>query len=275
MNFSERYGLVAVPAVLDVHAMTAELRASLWNVLHLCVWDAPGFQYGPQGQSGEIEGLAKALWFRHFKRSFSEIPEHTGMILATLEDRFFKHEWHRVYDFLETVMDIRKDKRLETGLDGTLRREHAAFRIVSGAFVQITDEKELAALQTALTDREGQFAPVAVHLHRATELFSDRTNPDYRNSIKESISAVESMAKIAVGAPKATLDEALKAMEGKIEIHKALRQGFSKLYGYTSDANGIRHAMLDEVEKGLVGAPEAKYFLLSCTSFVNYLKAKI
>ncbi len=38
------------------------------------------------------------------------------------------------------------------------------------------------------------------------------------------------------------------------------------------DADGIRHAMLEEPE---LTAADARYFLLSCTSFVNYLKAQI
>ena len=45
-----------------------------------------------------------------------------------------------------------------------------------------------------------------------------------------------------------------------------------KLYGYTSDEGGIRHAMLDEPN---LTSADARYFLLSCTSFVNYLKAQL
>jgi len=35
--------------------------------------------------------------------------------------------------------------------------------------------------------------------------------------------------------------------------------------------NGIRHAMLEEPN---IGVEDAKFFLLACTSFVNYLKSK-
>ena len=48
-------------------------------------------------------------------------------------------------------------------------------------------------------------------------------------------------------------------------------KAFNMLYGYTSDANGIRHA-------GNIGGPsstfeEAKFMLVSCSAFVNYLIA--
>ena len=79
------------------------------------------------------------------------------------------------------------------------------------------------------------------------------------------------MAKILVPeSPKATLAEALKAIEKRGKLHPSLREGFSKLYGYTNDAGGIRHAMLDEPNLSMA---DARYFLLSCTSFINYLKS--
>ena len=126
-------------------------------------------------------------------------------------------------------------------------------------------------LETALTD--SRFPSVDAHLQQALELYANRENPDYRNSIKESISAVESMARIVSGKPKATLRDTLKAIEKRELLHPSLKDGFIKLYGYTSDADGIRHAMLDE-PKNLTAA-DARYFLLSCTSFITYVKAKI
>ena len=80
------------------------------------------------------------------------------------------------------------------------------------------------------------------------------------------------MAKIISGKPKAELSDALKEMEEKKLLYTALKEGFIKLYGYTSDADGIRHSMMD---KPKLDAADAQYFLLSCTSFINYLKAWI
>jgi hypothetical protein len=54
-------------------------------------------------------------------------------------------------------------------------------------------------------------------------------------------------------------------------MHSALEQGFKKIYGYTSDDSGIRHALL---EKPTVDFEEAKYMLVSCTAFINYLIVK-
>ena len=116
------------------------------------------------------------------------------------------------------------------------------------------------------------YRPVSEHLARALQLLGDREQPDYRNSIKESISAVESMAKIVTKNDGATLGDALRVLEKNDEIHPALRNGMSNLYGYTNDADGIRHAMLEQPN---LTAADAKYFLISCTAFVNYLKSKV
>jgi hypothetical protein len=43
------------------------------------------------------------------------------------------------------------------------------------------------------------------------------------------------------------------------------------MYGYTSDAEGIRHALMDEPT---LESEDAKFMLVSCSAFVNYLRSK-
>ncbi len=100
---------------------------------------------------------------------------------------------------------------------------------------------------------------------------ADRQNPDYRNSIKESISAVESLCCIIADGKKATLGDALKIIKDKIPLHTALEKAFQKLYGYTSNAEGIRHALMDESS---LSQEDAIFMLVSCSTFTNYLVAK-
>jgi hypothetical protein len=80
------------------------------------------------------------------------------------------------------------------------------------------------------------------------------------------------MARIVSGSDKATLGDALKIIEKGGKLRPALKEAFLKLYGYTSDADGIRHAMLEEPD---LAASDARYFLVSCSSFVNYLKSQL
>lgn len=50
-----------------------------------------------------------------------------------------------------------------------------------------------------------------------------------------------------------------------------MEQAFIKLYGYTSDEDGVRHGGIDFNN---VPAEDAKYMLVSCSAFVNYLIEK-
>lgn len=111
-------------------------------------------------------------------------------------------------------------------------------------------------------------------MKKALNLYSDRFSPDYENSIKESISAVESMCCIITGetGKSATLGATLKKLEKhNIYIHEAMKSAFEKLYGYTSDENGIRHGGIDF--KGAT-SDDARYMLVSCSAFINYLNAQ-
>jgi len=98
-------------------------------------------------------------------------------------------------------------------------------------------------------------------------LLQQNPNPDYRNSIKESISAVESLARKLSKDETGTLGNILKALEKSKKLHPALKSAFSSLYGYTSDADGIRHALLGESN---LSKADARFMLICCSAFINY-----
>ena len=110
-------------------------------------------------------------------------------------------------------------------------------------------------------------------MKKAVVILADRDNKDYKNCIKESICAVESMCQIITKNDKATLGQALKSLKDSgLKIHPALEAAFSKLYGYTSDEGGIRHC--EGMFESDVSFEEAKFMLVSCSAFVNYLIAE-
>jgi len=104
---------------------------------------------------------------------------------------------------------------------------------------------------------------------------ADRESPDYRTSLKESISAVECIAKVIVGNPNTTLGAALNVIKsnGTVDFHQDLNEGLKKIYHYTSDSDGIRirHALKDT---STVDFEDAKFMLVMCSSFCNYLTVK-
>ena len=147
----------------------------------------------------------------------------------------------------------------------------AGYRIVNQCITQITSEEEIVEIEHAL-DNSSIWTPVNTHLKTSLEYFSNRESPDYRNSIKEAISAVESLCVIITEDKKATLGQALNEIDKKFQIHGALKGAFSALYGYTSDSGGIRHSLLEDDIR--VSFEDAKFMLVSCSAFINYLKVK-
>lgn len=149
------------------------------------------------------------------------------------------------------------------------KRECVGYRFVDEIIVPISDNNEISAINESLSTG---YKSVREHILKANKLLADRDNPDYENSIKESISAVEAICVIITGAKggEATLGKMLKKMEEHgVVIHGALKDAFDKLYGYTSNANGIRHA-------GNIDGPsstfeEAKFMLVACCAFINYI----
>ncbi|MBO5632502.1 MAG: hypothetical protein J5965_25890 [Aeriscardovia sp.] len=150
-------------------------------------------------------------------------------------------------------------------------QEYVGYRFVNGRIVAISDTTEIDAIEEACCNPvEG----CRTQLQKALDFLADRENRDYKNSIKESISAVESICQVIVNNEKATLGEALKQLESQgLAIHPSLKQAFLKLYGYTSDQGGIRHA--EGMFESDVTFEEAKFMLVSCSAFINYLISEI
>ena len=108
-----------------------------------------------------------------------------------------------------------------------MKREDSGYRFVGTKIVPITSEHEIAGIEEALaaTSVTTSLNPVNTHLKQALSLLSDKAAADYRNSMKERISAVECPCKLAGNRPDATLCPALDARTGA-RLHSALVEGF-------------------------------------------------
>lgn len=269
MLFSQRKGYKLVSKIIQKDDVSEELRNTLWNILDLFVWQTENFLHSQYGETG-MDKFSTILWLNYFKKPIDTRASSSYDNLSTIRKYFFSCQWYEVYDFIEFTLRYLEYDEITKTVNAILERELSAYRFIDNIFTDITDQQEIEMLENALADRD--FPGVSAHLRRALELLSERENPDYRNSIKESISAVESFAKITTGKSKATLGEALNAIESEGKVHPALLDAFTKLYGYTSDKGGIRHAMLEDPN---ITAADAKFFLMSCTSFINYMKSKL
>ncbi|RYJ40202.1 hypothetical protein NU08_0958 [Flavobacterium anhuiense] len=275
MKFSERLGYKAVKDQIQIESIDNDLRNLLWSVyLESFIKKTENWERQPH-----LSKFIRHLWINFFKLPIDSLPSYesglvqTAFIIKTLRDFFFdpKHEWFETYDLLEFTADFASKEFLET-TNIALEREKSAYRFIDKTIVQITSNEEVLEIEEALYKTD-KFKSVNTHLSTALSLLSDRKSPDYRNSIKESISAVESICKIFTSNDKSTLGEALNKLEKENNLHSALKKSFSSLYGYTSDEGGIRHALTENGRE--IDFHEAKFLLVTCSAFINYLISKI
>ena len=269
MRFSQRMGLRPIKNTIQKDSMDKDLKYGLWNALQLVVLDTLDTKYSWIGSP--YARLFRSLWSDFFKYPLDNLNNAWETTRGRIRDWYFKAEWYEVYDFIEFVAQNLSDSDKEPFVEicnSVLEKELSAYRFIGDKIGEITSAAEISAIEAALAD-SSPVAGINGHLQSALEKFTDRKNPDYRNSIKESISAVEGMARLITGDPKATLGKAIKRLKDNgLVLHPALEDAWSKLYGYTSDAGGIRHAMLEESK---IRSSDAKYMLVSCSAFVSYL----
>lgn len=275
-TFSQRQHIKPTKSVIQIDNIDQELRNRLWNLLDVIYWvHAAPYQVMSTPSNRDYWLLTTSLWHNFFKEPIDTIPGNWNDTWQILRKFFFACKWNEVYDLIEFVAinfsQTGKNEAFIIACNDVLKSEVSGYRFINGIIAPITSEEEIAEIEEAL--KVAQPSGVILHLTSALEKLSDKKEPDYRNSIKESISAVESISALIAGNPKATLGDALKEIrrEAKIAIHPALNDAFDKLYGYTSDADGIRHKIMDATN---LDFEDAKFMLVACSAFINYLKVK-
>ena len=134
----------------------------------------------------------------------------------------------------------------------------------------VAPEEANAVVEAFQALRQAGLDGSVVHLRKASACIN---RGDWAGSVRESIHAVESVARQLDPEAARTLGPALKSLQRHGRLHPALTDAFSKLYGYTSDQQGIRHALLDQTD-AQVGQDEAVFMLGACASFASYLWRK-
>ena len=230
----------------------------------------------------EHEFLGNDLWDKFFKRSFDDYPDRFEYLLPEIKKVFNGYDWYEVYDMIELVARCHPGvnkweghplgtelKAYRQEINQVLDEENCAYRLIEDCISPIVSEEEIEEVKSA----HDAPAPVATHIRRALELLSDREQRDYRNSIKESISAVESIANLIAEEKGESLGDVLPQLEKQLgfEFHGALSKALGILYGWTSNEGGVRHALQEESD---LKQEDARFMLVICSAFVNYLKTK-
>lgn len=277
-GFSERKGLADFSSIVQTTTLNTRTRNKIYSTIEDTFIDLEDRNYNKLKNKfceffyEEILSLTK----NHIPQSYSSFSTYDyDKVLSDIYEITLSYSYNEIYDLIEGMIatfeyvddnnpygfDKKKDIFIEK-INNIFLKENVNYRIVNGLITDIVSKEEIKSIEETIENRE---KVVSDHFQKALKLLYK--SKDYDNSIKESITAVEAMCQIISGNDKATLGDGLK--EIKVEIHPALKSAFNKLYGYTSDANGIRHA--NGIGEGNSTFSEAKYMLVSCSAFINYI----
>lgn len=275
-TFSQRMWIES-QTLLQKDNMTEKLKNKIWNTLlnileWLCEhgsWDL-NYSIDYSIDNNFIIDFSNQFWLK-----WDTVPREEGKFKQFLWTKIFS-SWNSIYDYIELlfrwqdIIDFNKTVKLNE-INRILKEENSAYRVSqNGLVLPISNEEELESIHEANTN---PYAPVNEHIQKAISLFK-KEPADYANSIKESISAAEALCQIIIDDKKATLGKAIKKLKEKgVIIPPALEEAFNKLYGYTSNEGGIRHALSEGDTPPTFD--DAKYMLVSCSAFVNYLISKM
>ena len=219
------------------------------------------------------------------------MPQNTilddySAITKQLQSIIIEQRFNKVLDLLQYIANHRDDRndskaialntrlvRFPSQINLVFDKHRAAYVFnTSGPPYKIlprTSEAQGVAVQNAVAmlKNHGQHGTVT-HLYEAANHLDSREHAD---AIVDSIHAVESVARLIDPNASRTLKPALDSLVRKEVLkHPALVEALKKLYGYTSDEEGLRHALVFQ-DAADVGMNEAMFMFGACASFAAYL----
>lgn len=265
-------GAAPLPTQLQLGEISQELRAYLWEAIHRSLSESLVREVITTRVGDPWLSICYAKHITRDHGMADDFDNTDYAIIGNLRHTYEHGSFASVFGLTQFI--LRHDACPDDLADDillVLEAARAAYTLVDGdTFMPIATKEEGRAVEAALeaTTAKGFEGPRA-HLKLAAE---ELTAGNWAASIRESIHSVEATAKIIE--PKAnTLGPALKALEKKHAIHKAMQTGFESLYGFTSDEKGIRHSLLEKGE-AKVDQADAQYMLGACAAFVSYLLAR-
>lgn len=269
-TFSQRHRLRDVPGPPQLEEISPQARNNLWGALwrRMEVTSKSDFYSTYLGQPWRT--MFATVHERLMGQPLDQFGSHLEEWKQTCKRILLGAPYHQCFDLFETLLRHPQCPRGFVEEINEIFRYQLAYRIDMTSIptiVPAATEHEGDALIGAIQDLDGAgLGGAARHLRQAGERIRDR---DWPGSVRESIHAVESVAKRIAPGNAGTLGEMLLVLERRGGLHGALKAGFSCLYGYTSDEPGIRHALLDDESK--VTQDEAVYMIGACAAFCSYL----
>jgi AbiJ N-terminal domain 4 len=273
--FSQRTGLEPIPPQLKLGEVSAELRRLIDYCVSLEI-DRETRSHPYSTQPAWLEKswnrVAMDLHVHLFRQPIATFPvgaaRNRERICKVIEQR----DIGGLFDLVEFLVRHRGcSDELKRELADAFIKARAAYRVFDNNHIAaIGTEQQAMAFERAIADAEAKNATAARKQLIAAGVAL--RNGDWAGSVRESIHAVEAVA-VRFAPGTSTLGVALKVLEQRGHLHGGLKTAFGALYGYTSDEEGVRHALVFGNE-AQVDEADALFMLGACASFVSYLLSR-
>lgn len=267
LTFEQAEGADPLPTQLALKEVSDALVAKMWQLFHDEIQNVSGNWLGPPWSA-----ILKDHYVDRLRQPIDTFETRTHSVKAHVKHVMFTTDYLKFFGFIQYVLrHPRCPSLLRDRVNLILSSNRAAYRVVDGdTIAPFATEEEGATAQRALDELKAAGMDGArSHLRNA---MTNLTAGAWADSVRESIHAVESVARTIASGTK-TLGPALTVIENKLGMHTALKSGFGSIYGFTSDAGGIRHALLDKGDAD-VDEADAVFMLGACSAFVTYLIQK-
>ena len=270
--FSERYGYIKPSDALITECLPKEVQNAIYNCLN---------RYQEEN-CGVFETMDKLAWINYMNEKeceYDRVLFNKGYVCLNYIDDV-NILWHQKLSLIDFLLEVltklesyyhKEYPSFAESINRNFSRLNYGYRIINRYVTPITSKEEVESIEEAVESAKDN---IKEHLNSALKLLSNKEKPDYRNSIKESISAVGALCREMTD--ENDLGKALYSLEKKQEVlHPQLKAAFGNLYSYVNEKqSGIRHELMDETRTYVPTYHEAKFMLVTCSAFINYINGK-
>ena len=282
-SFSQRHGYEPLPEVMRLEELPEKARIGAYNIIFDIVSVCGDWSYHT---NKPVPRMCRSAISACLAQAGDTIPDFYQDIASQLRHIILKEPFNRVFDLLEYVASHRDDRNTDEGrkLNGRLERFPSQINDVfdrhRAAYVfdtsqppyriwPRTSEAQGKAVQNAVAMlKECQLPAAVTHLRQAADHLDLGNHAD---AIVDCIHAVESVARFFDPKASETLGPAIDSLQRQgVLKHPALAKVIRVLYGFTSNEEGVRHALVfnDEAD---VDINEAMLMFGACASLAAYL----
>lgn len=270
-SFSRQHGFRPSTPLLAYDRMPGWVRKEIYYLMDRLV---------PVGYRttfiGEIQHVLRPYLRREYPAD-NEFAHHaTRNPWTETENLLVQVDWFTVLDLCQEIyrvmhsVDLPADQ-LNIELNKVFNEASVAWRMTGEDFERVMDEATAAQIQAAKSILgEPRFEAPNDQFTLALTCFSERPEPNLKDSINNAIESIEGVARIISGQP-GVLSRLLDAEPLRGKIHGTLRETLKKLYAFRGDVTG--HGQTGtQVE--FYDAREAEWVLGMCSTSIVYLSKK-